>query len=237
MPVGFVDSQDTGRRELSIGKYTAKTYLWMFIGLAITFAISMFTISSPAMLNFIFGNSAMCWILLLVEVVIVIALSASIRKISAGAATVLFLLYAVINGVTLSSIFIAYDIADCIFVFAVSAVVFAIMGIFGYVTKQDLSGWSKVLLFGLFGLILVAVMGLFMDFSGLSLVINLIGVAVFLAFTAYDTQKIKALYYYYQGNPTMLRKGSVIAALQLYLDFINLFLYMIRLFGGNSSRK
>lgn len=237
MPVGFVDPSEARKSALSVGKYTAKTYLWMFLGLAVTFIISMITISSPSMLKLVYGTRAACWIILLVEIIIVIALTASINKISAGAARVLFLVYSAINGITFSSVFLTYNVAECVYIFAVSAVIFGIMGVFGYVTKQDLSSWRKVLMFGLFDLILVALLSFFLNLSGMSLLINLAGVAVFLGFAAYDTQKIKAFYYGFQYDPVMLKKASVISALQLYLDFINLFLYVLRLFGGNGGSR
>lgn len=237
MPVGFVDSNESGTNAISLGKYTAKTYLWMFFGLAITFIISMITISSPSMLKLVYGTRVICWIILLVEVVLVIALTAAVNKISVGTARVMFLIYSAINGLTFSSVFLAYNVVQCIYMFAVSAVIFGIMGVFGYVTKQDLSSWRKVLMFGLLGLLVVALLGLFLDLSGISLLINLAGVAVFLGFAAYDTQKIKAFYYGFQYDSAMLKKAAVISALQLYLDFINLFLYILRLFGGNGGSR
>lgn len=215
----------------SIGRYTAKTFLWMFLGLAITFGVSMLSMHT-GLLYYIFSmGMGLIIALALLEIVLVIVLSARIQKISPTAAKALFIGYAVLNGLTFSSIFIIYEVASIVYTFAAAAAMFGIMGAWGYFTKQDLSGWRKVLLFGLVGLIVMAVLGLFLNLSQIELIISFIGVAIFLGFAAYDTQKIKAFYAHFSGDEVMLQKASIISALQLYLDFINLFLYLLRIFG------
>lgn len=215
---------------VSMSRFAAKTYLMMFIGLAVTFAVSVLLVNTGIVYR-IAANMGLWLTLLLVEVAAVIALSAAIMKLKPAVAAVIFMVYAVLNGVTLSAALAFYEATSAMIIFAVAAGVFAIMAIWGYTTKQDLSGWRKVLLFGLFGLIIMAVLGLFLNLSQLEMIISFIGVAVFLGFTAYDTQKMKKMYEFYQNEPEILQKASIISALQLYLDFINLFLYLLRLFG------
>lgn len=215
----------------TIARYTAKTYLWMFLGLALTFALSFLLIQTGFAYQILMRYTAIAFVLLIAEVIIVIALAARIQKLSTGVATFLFFLYAALNGITFSAIFLIYDATAAILIFGVTAVIFGIMGAWGYFTKQDLSRWSRVLFFGVLGLGLFWLLRLFLPLSGLETIISLIGIAIFLGFTAYDTQKIKAYYHFYADDPAMLKKASIFSALQLYLDFINLFLYLLRLFG------
>ena len=215
---------------ISLGRYAAKTYLLMFVGLVVTFAVSLIVMYTGWIYQ-LAANMGIWLTLLLLEVVTVIILSASIAKLKPAAAGVLFMLYAILNGVTLSALLVYFEAGSAMIIFAVTAAVFGIMAIWGYTTKQDLSGWRKVLLFGLLGLIIMAVLGLFLNLSQLEMIISFAGVAVFLGFTAYDTQKMKKLYEVYQNQPEILNKASIISALQLYLDFINLFIYLLRLLG------
>lgn len=215
---------------ISLGRYAAKTYLLMFVGLVVTFAVSLIVMYTGWIYQ-LAANMGIWLTLLLLEVVTVIILSASIAKLKPAAAGVLFMLYAILNGVTLSALLVYFEAGSAMIIFAVTAAVFGIMAIWGYTTKQDLSGWRKVLLFGLLGLIIMAVLGLFLNLSQLEMIISFAGVAVFLGFTAYDAQKMKKLYEVYQNQPEILNKASIISALQLYLDFINLFIYLLRLFG------
>ena len=224
-------STPSGARE-SIGRYTAKAYLWMFLGLVITFVVSLITIDT-GLFFYLYGTFDIWCIIVLavVEIALVLILSTRLKKLSVAAATTLFLIYAVINGLTFSSIFVVYEVTSIIWTFAAAAAMYGVMGAWGYFTKQDLSSWRKVLLFGLLGLIFMGVLGLFMNLSSLELIISFVGVAIFLGFTAYDTQKIKAFYAYFSEDTAMLKKASIISALELYLDFINLFLYLLRIFG------
>lgn len=156
-------------------------------------------------------------------------LSARLHKISIGMARGLFFVYAVLNAVTFSSIFALYSVWSLVFVFGMTALYFGVMAIYGMVTKADLSRIRPVLLFGLIVLLILAVLSLFIP--ELETGMCLIGVVIFVAFTAYDTQMIRRNYMQFQGNPELLQKASIISALELYLDFINLFLYLLRLFG------
>lgn len=224
-------------REETLSSYTAKTFFWMFIGLGITFGIGAYLAFSGLFMAILETNPFIWLGVIIAELVVVFALSALLKKMSTGVAYFMFILYAVLNGVTFASVFLTYDVTYALLIFGVTAVTFGIMAAWGYFTKQDLSSWGKVLLFGLFGLLIMGVLGLFLDLSAVEFLISLAGVAIFLGYTAYDTQKIKAYYYMTSGDQAMRSKASIISALQLYLDFVNLFLYLLRLLNGGSRRN
>lgn len=221
------DPQSFGIRRESVSTYTAKTFGWMFLGLLTTFAISL-TMYFTGAVNLLY-QGYLPFLLLLAELGVVIYLSARLHKLSIGMARVLFFAYALLNGITFASIFAIYSVSSLIFVFGMTALYFGVMAIYGYVTKTDLSRIRPVLLFGLVALIAMSILSIF--FPALDTGLCLVGVVVFVAFTAYDTQKIRHNYATFQGDTAMLQKASIISALQLYLDFINLFLYLLRLFG------
>ncbi|MDD6612308.1 MAG: Bax inhibitor-1/YccA family protein [Clostridiales bacterium] len=224
------DYESFGVSRESLASYTAKTFGWMFLGLFVTFAASMALYLTGAFYYVVLGFNGILPIALCVaEIAVVLYLSARIHKLSITAARGLFFLYALLNAVTFSSIFVLYDVSSLVFVFGMTSVYFGVMALYGYMTKADLSRIRPVLLFGLVALIVLALLSLFIP--GLDTGICLIGVVIFVAFTAYDTQKIRQNYAYFQGNPELLQKASIISALQLYLDFINLFLYLLRLFS------
>ena len=224
------DYQSFGVSRESLASYTEKTFGWMFLGLFVTFAASMALYLTGAFYYVVLGFNGILPIALCVaEIAVVLYLSARIHKLSITAARGLFFLYALLNAVTFSSIFVLYDVSSLVFVFGMTSVYFGVMALYGYMTKADLSRIRPVLLFGLVALIVLALLSLFIP--GLDTGICLIGVVIFVAFTAYDTQKIRQNYAYFQGNPELLQKASIISALQLYLDFINLFLYLLRLFS------
>ena len=224
------DYQSFGVSRESLASYTAKTFGWMFLGLFVTFAASMALYLTGAFYYVVLGFNGILPIALCVaEIAVVLYLSARIHKLSITAARGLFFLYALLNAITFSSIFVLYDVSSLVFVFGMTSVYFGVMALYGYMTKADLSRIRPVLLFGLVALIVLALLSLFIP--GLDTGICLIGVVIFVAFTAYDTQKIRQNYAYFQGNPELLQKASIISALQLYLDFINLFLYLLRLFS------
>lgn len=224
------DYESFGVSRESLASYTAKTFGWMFLGLFVTFAASMALYLTGAFYYVVLGFNGILPIALCVaEIAVVLYLSARIHKLSITAARGLFFLYALLNAVTFSSIFVLYDVSSLVFVFGMTSVYFGVMALYVYMTKADLSRIRPVLLFGLVALIVLALLSLFIP--GLDTGICLIGVVIFVAFTAYDTQKIRQNYAYFQGNPELLQKASIISALQLYLDFINLFLYLLRLFS------
>lgn len=221
------DSQSFGIRQESISSYTAKTFGWMFLGLLTTFAVSIAIYYTGAV--FWLYSGILPYVLLIAELGVVIYLSVRVHKLSVGAARGLFFAYAVLNAITFSSIFAIYSVPSLIFVFGMTALYFGVMAVYGMVTKTDLSRIRPVLLFGL--IVLLALMLLSIFFPALDTGMCLIGVVIFIAFTAYDTQMVRRNYLMFQGNAELLHKASIISALQLYLDFINLFLYLIRLFG------
>ncbi|MGM9629593.1 Bax inhibitor-1/YccA family protein [Butyricicoccus sp.] len=221
------DPQTFQVRSDSISSYTAKTFGWMFLGLMTTFAASLAIYFTGAI--YYLYSGILPFVLLIAELGVVIYLSARLNKMSIGMARGLFFAYALLNAVTFSSIFAIYSASSLVFVFGMTALYFGVMALYGMVTKTDLSRVRPVLLFGLIALLVLALLSVFIP--GMDIGMCLIGVVIFVAFTAYDTQMIRRNYMAFQGNPELLQKASIISALQLYLDFINLFLYLIRLFG------
>lgn len=215
----------------SLGRYTAKTFLWMFLGLLVTFGVAM--LSYGMRLYYYIGQIPYSFVLLfVVEMAVVILLSGRIHKMSIGAARGLFLFYSAINGIVFSYYFVAFQVGSLVLVFGVTAFYFGGMALFGYCTKVDLSRLRNILFAGLIFLIIFGVLSMFIPAFGMfERVACLIGIVIFLAYTAYDTQKIKAFYQAYQGDEVMLKKASIFSALELYLDFINLFVYLLRILG------
>lgn len=207
-----------------------KVYTWMTLGLAITALAAILTAQS-GLLNAI-GSGV--WLLFLGELGIVIALSAGINRMSFTTATLLFVAFSVINGITLSSIFYVYSIASISTTFFITAGTFGAMSIVGYVTKKDLSSMGRIMFMALLGLIIATVVNIFMGSTMLEWFITYIGVAIFCGLTVYDTQKIKRYSLMMIDNPQSpaVQKVAVLGALTLYLDFINLFLYILRIFGS-----
>jgi FtsH-binding integral membrane protein len=204
-----------------------QVYAWMAGGLFITALLAVFTISSPAMLKIIFGNRLVFYGLILGELGLVVAISAAINRLSATAASGLFLLYAALNGVTMSAIFAVYTAESIGSTFVITAATFGAMSIYGTVTKRDLTGMGSFLFMGLVGIIIASVVNIFTKSSAASWIISAMGVIVFTGLTAYDTWKIKAM----AAAGAEGRKPAILGALTLYLDFINLFLSLLRLLG------
>ncbi|WP_243373984.1 Bax inhibitor-1/YccA family protein [Geotalea sp. SG265] len=205
-----------------------QVYAWMAGGLFVTALLAVFTISSPAMLNVIFGNRLVFYALILGELGLVVAISGAINRLSSAAASGLFLLYAALNGVTMSAIFAVYTAESIGSTFVITAATFGTMSIYGTVTKRDLSGWGSFLFMGLIGIVIASVVNIFTKSSAASWIISAIGVIVFTGLTAYDTWKIKAM----AAGGAHGRKPAILGALTLYLDFINLFLMLLRLLGN-----
>lgn len=212
--------------------FLAKVFNWMAAGLALTGVIAWFTANSGLAMKI--AASPAFIILILAELGMVFYLSARIEKIQAGTATGLFLGYAVLNGLTLSTIFLAYTRASIGGTFLITSGMFGAMAVYGMVTKRDLSGMGSFMFMGLIGIIIASVVNMFLGSSTLYWAISGIGVIVFVGLTAYDVQKIKNMGE--QGimgqGDDVVRKGAIIGALALYLDFINLFLMLLRFFGG-----
>lgn len=208
-----------------------KVYAWMCLALAVTGLVSLFTASSEMMLNFVFGSRYMFYVLIFGELGVVIYLSARIAKMSFSSAMMWFIIYSVLNGLTLSVIFLAFTAASIAGTFFITAGMFGAMSLIGYTTKKDLTKVGSFLMMLLIGLIIATFVNLFLNSNALSWIISLVGVVVFTGLTAFDTQKVKQLLSMAQTDEVG-KKIALMGALTLYLDFINLFLYLLRFLGN-----
>ena len=220
--------------ELTLRRYVAgvmrRVYGKMALGLLVTAIVSFLVVSTPAALNLLFSSRSMIWILFAIELGLVVYLSARIDKLSTGVATALFYAYSALNGVVLAPIFLVYTGSSIAMTFAITAGTFGAMTIFGYVTRQDLTKFGSFLFMALIGLIVCIIVNLFMHNSMFELLISIAGVFIFVGLTAWDTQSIKRMCA--ETDPSMLGKVATMGALSLYLDFINLFIYLLRFFGS-----
>ena len=227
MPTASMDaSVDQGLRSYMLGVYN-----YMTIGVALTGLIAFFTSQSPALLNALFSGPQ-AYLVMFAPLGFVLALSFGVNRMSAGVTQALFWAFAAIMGLSLSTIFLTYTGTSIARVFFVSAASFAGLSLFGYTTKKDLTAMGSFLIMGLIGLVLASIVNIFLQSSAMEFIISAVGVLVFAGLTAYDTQKIKENYYVAAQSPEMMKKVSVMGALSLYLDFINLFLMLLRLFGN-----
>ena len=209
-----------------------KVYVWMTLALAITGFTAYGVATSPGILQMIYGNSWMMWGLIIAEFALVIGVSAAINRISLTMATLMFILYSVINGALLSSIFLIYTASSIATVFFITAGTFGAMALFGYTTKTDLSSMGKILFMALIGLVIATVVNLFIKSSGFTLILSYVGVLIFVGLTAWDTQKIKQMLLQAPDAGEGTQKLALLGALTLYLDFVNLFIYLLRIFGN-----
>jgi uncharacterized protein len=199
------------------------------VGLAVTGLMSFFTVSSPAMLSLIYNPPTVFFGLLVVEIILVIVLAAAIMRLPTGVATTLFIVYAALNGVTLSGIFYAYTLSSLASTFFITAGTFGVMGFYGYTTKRDLTRIGNLALMALVGLILASIVNFFFQNAVIYWITTYLGILIFVALIAYDTQKLKRMNAGAGGDSA--RRLSILGALMLYLDFINLFLFLLRIFG------
>jgi len=206
-------------------------YLWMALGLLVTAGVAFLTVNTPALLGLL--ASPALWIAVIAELALVLILSAALPKLSPGLASLLFFAYAALNGFTLAGIFLVYTGGTITAAFGATAALFGAMTFVGFTTKMDLTKMGAYLMMGLIGLVIAMVINLFLGSSGLDLIITLGGVLIFTALAAYDTQKIKRMAnsIEIQADGSLAMKLSVMGALMLYLDFINLFLFLLRLLG------
>ena len=208
-----------------------KVYVWMTMALVITGFTAYGVATSPGILLAISTNRILFWGLVIAEFALVIGVSAAINRLSLAMATLMFVLYSVINGALLSFIFLAYTASSIATVFFITAGTFAVMAFIGYTTKTDLTSMGKILMMALIGLIIATVVNLFIKSSGFTLILSYVGVLVFVGLTAYDSQKIKQMLLQAPDAGEGTQKLALLGALSLYLDFINLFLYLLRIFG------
>jgi hypothetical protein len=228
----------TSSRERELGMSAAfpvlmrKVYLWMTLALAITGFTAYYVASNEAILTAIITNQIVFWGLVIGELALVFGLSAAINRLSLTTATLMFVLYSVLNGATMSFIFLAYTASSITNVFFITAGTFAVMALFGYFTKTDLTSWGKILMMALVGIIIASIVNVFTKSEGLAVILNYLGVLVFVGLTAYDSQKIKEMLQQAPDAGEGAQKVALLGALSLYLDFINLFLYLLRILGS-----
>ena len=210
-----------------------KVYTWMTLALVITGVTAWGVANSPAILQMIVTNKILFFGIIIAELALVWGVSAAINRLSLTTATLLFVLYSVLNGVTLSFIFLAYTYQSITSVFFITAGTFAAMALFGYFTKTDLSSMGRILFMALIGLIIATIVNIFLKSSGFAMILNYLGVLIFVGLTAWDTQKIKQMLSMAEDTGETAQKIALMGALSLYLDFINLFLYLLRIFGSS----
>lgn len=212
--------------------FLVKVYGWMTAGLMMTGIVSLLTIYTPGMLGFVFSSPLIYFGLFIAQLGLVIYLSARIEKMTAATATMVFIGYSALTGLTLSVIFLLYTAASLATTFFVTAGTFGLMSAYGYTTKRDLTGLGGFLMMGLIGIILASVVNMFLNNSTVYWITTYIGVFIFVGLTAYDTQKIKEMGGIALDGGEVEQKGAIMGALRLYLDFINLFLLLLRLMGN-----
>jgi len=217
------------------GDFMRRVYNWMGLGLALTAFVSLYTTSNPHLLSLIFGNSLVFFGLIIGELALVIILSAAINRLQASTATLLFFLYSAMNGLTLSVIFLAYTRASIASTFFVTAGTFGVTSFYGYTTQRDLTSWGSFFFMGLIGIILASVVNIFLHSPMIYWVVTYAGILVFVGLAAYDTQKLKEMALAGFADEETARKSAVMGALALYLDFINLFLMLLRILGSRRN--
>jgi len=221
------------RAEVLVSDYVRSVYNWMGIGLALTGFVAYYVSTSESLLRLVFGNPLLLMVLIVAELGLVFAIAGMVNRMSAATATALFVIYSGLNGVTLSSIFLVYVQTSIVSTFLICAATFIACSLYGWMTKRDLTSLGGFMIMGLIGIVIASLVNLFLQSSSVSAIISYIGVFVFIGLTAYDTQKIKNMAMTQPANldGAVIRKGAILGALSLYLDFINLFLMLLSIFG------
>lgn len=225
----FLPTEADVQREQA--RFITKVFGWMSVALAVTGAMAMYTATSETLLSFVFGSKITFFGLIILELVLVGFLSARIRRMNATTATAIFIGYSLLNGLTLSSIFLLYTSSSIASTFFITAGTFAVFALVGYTTKSDLTRLGSLLFMAVIGIIIASVVNMFLGSSQLDYIISFVGVLVFTGLVAYDTQKIKEMNIIGNEGTEEDRKEAIMGALTLYLDFINLFIFLLRLFG------
>jgi len=218
---------------VKVNSFIRSVYNWMAVGLALTGFTAFYVASSETLLQIVFGNPVILFGLIFGELGLVLYLSARVQKIQASTATALFVLYSVLNGVTLSSIFMVYTSGSIVSTFFICALTFLACSVYGMVTKRDLTSMGGFMMMGLIGIIIATIVNIFLRSPVMTMMISYVGVIVFVGLTAYDTQKLKTMSMTQPADASgsVVRKGAIMGALTLYLDFINLFLMLLHIFG------
>lgn len=238
--MAYNSMQGTRTRTEVVNAFMRGVYGWMFLGLALTAGVAWATLNVPALSQFLFqvneqgqiiGVSPVIWLLFIAELGIVFTLSFRVQKMNPTTSTALFLVYSGLNGLTLTPILLAYTMASVFSAFLVCSGMFGAMSLYGLLTKKDLTSWGSFLFMGLIGILIAMVVNIFLQSSAMSLVISGLGVIIFTGLTAYDTQKLKDMGDVMGNDAAAVRRGTIMGALTLYLDFINLFIMLLRLMG------
>ncbi|WP_413727032.1 Bax inhibitor-1 family protein [Sodalis sp. RH19] len=221
------------RADAGIQPFMAQVYGWMTCGLLLTAFVSWYAARTPAVLNLVFSSQITFFGLIIAQLALVFVISGMVNRLSGTVATGLFMLYSALTGLTLASIFIVYTASSIAGTFVVAGGMFGVMSIYGYTTKRDLSGFGSMLFMALIGIVLASVVNIWLKSTALMWAVTYIGVLVFVGLTAYDTQKLKNMGAQLSiDDKDQYRKYSIVGALTLYLDFINLFLMLLRIFGN-----
>ncbi len=221
---------DLTKSQASERSFMSQVYLWMALGLGITATVAMGLAANPSTVVGL-SRGGLIFILMLAQIGIVVWLSAAIGRISVTTATIGFSIYATLNGVIFSTLFLVYTGASIASTFITTAATFAAVSVYGFVTKKDLTSIGSFLFMALIGLIIASVVNMFIKSSGFDLILSYVGVFIFIGLTAYDTQQLKHIHEQGVGAGEALQKVSLMGALRLYLDFINLFLLLLRIMG------
>ncbi|NQU57847.1 MAG: Bax inhibitor-1/YccA family protein [Rhodospirillales bacterium] len=236
--VGGAQADASVQIDAGLREYMLRVYNYMASGLALTGIIAYFSANTPAILNMLYvageggvlQPTGLAYLVMFSPLAFVLALSFGINKMQASTAQTVFWAFAAVMGLSMASIFLVYTGASITRVFFITAGTFAGMSLYGYTTKRDLTGMGSFLMMGLFGIIIASIVNMFLQSSAMHFVISVLGVLIFVGLTAYDTQKIKSVYEEADGAEVMTKK-AIMGALTLYLDFINLFVMLLRLFG------
>lgn len=234
--------ENTGTGEVS-KKFMANVFLWMFIALGISAAVSLYcTLNVQVLAEYLFrsegGLNILGWVVMLAPIGFVMLMSFGFARLSTPAITALFLLYSAINGISFSFILLLYTAGSVLTCFLSASAMFGVMAVMGYTTDKDLTGFGRILTMGLVGIMVALLINIFLQNGAMDYIISFIGVMVFTGLTAYDVQKLKriGMGVEYEGtSANEVKKLSVLGALILYLDFVNLFLFLLRLFGGRRN--
>ncbi len=220
--------------QVRVNEFIRSVYNWMAIGLGLTGLVAFYVASSPSLVRFIFGNQLLFFGLIIAELALVFTISARVHKMQASTATTLFVVYSILNGATLSFIFLVYTAASITSTFFVCAATFTACSLYGWTTKRDLTSVGGFMMMGLIGIIIASIVNIFFRSPAMSMIISYIGVLVFIGLTAYDTQHLKTMALTQPDGleAAVIRKGAILGALKLYLDFINLFLMLLRILGN-----
>ena len=223
-----------GERTMSASDYMTRTYRWMACGLLITFAMAYVTATT----SLLYLVDSLYLVLTIAELALVIVLSSRVQNMSVEAARATFFGYALLNGMVLSYYFVAFSAGTLVLALLATSLYFGLMAVYGTTTHKDLTGWGPRLMMALVAMLITGFVGMLFGFGfGSSLMYCGIGLVMFMLLTAYDTQKLQQMYSYYAADSEMAEKASIYGALTLYLDFINIFLYVVRLMGNNRRRS